>query len=66
MIQDSSQDQTVDTVEIANKEDIAHLLTNTSLGHPALSRLSVRLGALKGIESRITGYNRMHHRHNRS
>ena len=70
MIQNTSLSQTVSAAESTTKEDIAHLLTTTNIDHPALSRVRIRLGSLKGIESglesRITGYNRMHHRHNRS
>lgn len=66
MLQNTSPNQTVSAAQATTKEDIAHLLTTTNIDHPALSRVRIRLGSLKGIESRITSYDRMHHRHNRS
>ena len=70
MLQNTSPNQTVGAAQAPTKEDIANLLTSTNIDHPALSRVRIRLGSLKGIEpgveSRITSYDRMHHRHNRS
>lgn len=50
------------------KEHLAHLLINNNISHPALNRVQARLvsSAELGIETRITSYDRMHHRHNRS
>lgn len=69
MLQNASLNQDTSTNQVkATKEDLVRLLTNTNLSHPALNRVQSQLGALteSGIESRITSYDRMHHRHNRS
>ena len=61
--QDSSAEQLKTTTE-----NLAHLLINNNVSHPALNRIQARLAssAELGIETRITSYDRMHHRHNRS
>jgi len=71
MLQNASLNQNTSGEQIeVTKEDLADLLATSNLNHPALSRVRMRLGALTGIdsgvESRITSYDRMHHRHNRS
>jgi len=71
MLQNASLNQNASGEQIgATKEDLADLLATTNLNHPALSRVRMRLGALteidSGVESRITSYDRMHHRHSRS
>jgi hypothetical protein len=50
------------------QENLVLLLGSATFEHPALSRIQVKLGdsMQSGIESRITSYDRMHHRHNRS
>ncbi len=63
-----NQGQSPEQLGATMKEDLVHLLKNRNLNHPALNRISVRLGTLteSGVESRITSYDRMHHRHNRA
>ena len=69
MLQNASFNQDVITRQTkAAKEELSRLLVNTNLNHPALNRVQMQLDALSesGIEARITSYDRMHHRHNRS
>ena len=63
-----NQGQSLEQSGATTKEDLVHLLNNRNLNHPALNRISVRLNTLteSGLESRITSYDRMHHRHNRA
>jgi hypothetical protein len=63
-----NQGQSPEQQGATTKKDLAHLLNNRNLNHPALNRISVRLGTSmeSGVESRITSYDRMHHRHNRA
>ncbi len=69
MLQNTSpnQDSSAEQVK-ATKENLAHLLTNNNLIHPALNRIQARLVSTpeSGVETHITSYDRMHHRHNRS
>ncbi|PSB02360.1 YhhA family cyclophane-containing RiPP [Merismopedia glauca] len=69
MVQNASLDRDVSADQTtATKEKLIRLLVNTKLNHPALNRIQMQLDALpeSGIEARITSYDRMHHRHNRS
>jgi hypothetical protein len=69
MLQNASLNQDVSTERTkATREELCRLLVNTNLNHPALNRIQMQLDALPeaGIEARITSYDRMHHRHNRS
>jgi hypothetical protein len=45
--------------------DLAQVLKSFPPKHPALNRLHGKLISLAGVKA-ITGYDRMHHRHNRS
>ena len=51
--------------ELAANE-LAQTLRNVDLKHPALNRVRVQLLSAEGVETAITSYDRMHHRHNRS
>lgn len=69
MLQKASLKQDVSTRQVeATKEHLVHLLTKSNLNHPALNRIQARLVSFSesGVETRITSYDRMHHRHNRS
>jgi hypothetical protein len=52
--------------EVATSAELVHILKNLKPKHPALNRVCAKLVASEGIESAITSYDRMHHRHNRS
>ncbi|MBW4598527.1 MAG: hypothetical protein KME29_02680 [Calothrix sp. FI2-JRJ7] len=47
-------------------EEMSQILKSLSLKHPALNRVRAKLVASDKIETAITSYDRMHHRHNRS
>ena len=69
MLQNASPNQDVSAGQVkSTKENLAHLLTNNNLNHPALNRLQAKLVSSpeSGVEACITSYDRMHHRHNRS
>jgi len=48
------------------EEEVVEVLTRETPEHPALNRLHRKLVASSGVESVITSYDRMYHRHNRS
>ena len=69
MLQKASLNQDASTRQVeATKEHLVYLLTKSNLNHPALNRIQARLVSFSesGVETRITSYDRMHHRHNRS
>lgn len=45
--------------------EVAHLLKSITPTHPVLNRIHGHLKAASGVNI-ISGYDRMHHRHNRS
>lgn len=62
-IEDSSNNQLGKT-----QGELASHLTGGTFSHPALNRIAHSLNKQQefGIETQITSYDRMHHRHNRS
>jgi len=46
--------------------ELVQLLKNLKPKHPALNRVHAQLVASVGIETAISSYDRVHHRHNRS
>jgi hypothetical protein len=59
----------LENTELDNSsQNLADSITGTSFQHPALKRIAQSLSEDQqaGIETQITSYDRMHHRHNRS
>ena len=46
-------------------EQLVGVWTNVVSQHPALGRVHEKLNKSSGVETVITSYDRMHHRHNR-
>jgi hypothetical protein len=46
-------------------DSVTELLDEITPVHPALERLAQRRSATQPVETAITSYDRMHHRHNR-
>lgn len=60
---------TSNCVEVSDETtstELVQLLKNIKPKHPALNRVRAKLVASETIETAITSYDRMHHRHNRS
>lgn len=50
----------------ATSSEFSQIIKSLSPKHPALNRVRAKLLAVEKIETVITSYDRMHHRHNRS
>lgn len=64
-LQDANSEKQDDRVTTAEAE-VAQQLRSLVPSHPALNRLHRRLVASSGVETVITSYDRMYHRHSRS
>ncbi|WP_016869186.1 MULTISPECIES: YhhA family cyclophane-containing RiPP [Fischerella] len=50
----------------ATSSEFSQIIKSLNPKHPALNRVRAKLLAVEKIETAITSYDRMHHRHNRS
>lgn len=68
MVQNIAFDQNDSTKKLKmEKENLTYLLTNQNFRHPVLNRIQEKLVSSEcGVETCITSYDRMHHRHSRS
>ena len=56
----------VESLDNATSSEFSQILKTLKPKHPALNRVRAKLVASEKIETAITSYDRMHHRHNRS